>query len=66
MKTLTGKDLRVYRIKTDYMGIPDIGPEGLAIHALESGHIVRVASADIEMNNGMVHSLSYSYMWTEL
>lgn len=66
VQTLTGIDLRVYRIKTPYNGIPDIGPEYLAIHALEKGHKADVASADIECTNGIVHSLSNSYEMVEL
>lgn len=66
MQTLTGIDLRVYRIKTPYNGIPDIGPEYLAIHALEKGHKSDVASADIECTNGVVHSLSNTYEMVEL
>lgn len=64
--TLTGIQLRVYRVRGTYNGIPDIGPEGLMIHGLESGHIEAVASSNIETTNGVVHSLSYSYQLTEL
>lgn len=66
VKTLTGIDLRVYRIKTPYHDIPDLGPEYLAIHALEKGYKVDIASADIECTNGVVHSLSNTYEMAEL
>lgn len=66
VETLTGAVLRVYRTKSDYMGVPDLGLEGLSIHALGSEHIVRVASGDIEMKNGVVHALIYTYEWVEL
>lgn len=66
VKTLTGVDLRVFRRKSDYGSVADIGAESLYIHALESGHISRIASADITPNNGVVHSLSYTFQWTEL
>ena len=56
--TIGGVELRVYRTRTPYNGIPDIGPESLFFHAVTSGHIAMVASADIEMMNGVVHSLS--------
>ena len=58
--TIGGVELRVYRTRTPYNGIPDIGPESLFFHAVTSGHIAMVASADIEMMNGVVHSLSYT------
>lgn len=64
--TIGGVELRVYRTRTSYNGIPDIGPESLFFHAVTSGHIAMVASADIEMTNGVVHSLSYTYEFTEL
>lgn len=66
LQTLTGIDLRVYRIKSPYYDIPDIGPEYLAIHALEKGYKVDVLSADIETTNGVVHSLSNTYEMVEL
>ena len=64
--TIGGVELRVYRTRTPYNGIPDIGPESLFFHAVTSGHIAMVASADIEMMNGVVHSLSYTYEFTKL
>lgn len=66
LQTLTGIDLRVYRIKSPYYDIPDLGPEYLAIHALEKGYKVDVLSADIETTNGVVHSLSNTYEMVEL
>lgn len=66
VKTLTGVDLRVFRRKSDYGSVADIGAESLHIHAVESGHIVKVASADIQPTNGVVHSLSYTFQWVEL
>ena len=64
--TIGGVELRVYRTRTPYNGIPDIGPESLFFHAVTSGHIAMVASADIDMMNGVVHSLSYTYEFTKL
>ena len=66
--TLSGKKLRVYRTKTNdpYTGEPDKGPEDLFIHAVNSGHIARIASADIQADNGAVHSLTYEFQWTGL
>lgn len=64
--TLSGVELRVYRTRSEYGGVPDIGAEGLAIHAIISGQMASVASADVETLNGVVHSLSYTYQFTEL
>lgn len=66
VKTLSGIELRVYRTKSSYSGIPDIGAEGLAIHAPVSGQMATIASADIEVTNGVVHSLDYTYQFTQL
>ena len=66
VKTINGLTLRVYRTRTTYNGIPDLGAEGLKIHALESGQMATVASADIQTNNGVVHSLSNKFQWIEL
>lgn len=65
-KTLTGKDLRIYRITSPEGNIPDAGPEYLGIHALESGVIALIESCNIETTNGVVHSLRSEYEWTEL
>ncbi len=64
--TLSGVELRVYRTRSEYGGVPDIGAEGLAIHAIISGQMASVASANIETRSGVVHSLSYTYQFTEL
>lgn len=64
--TLSGIELRVYRTRSSYSGIPDIGAEGLAIHAPVSGQMATIASADIEVTNGVVHSLDYTYQFTQL
>lgn len=61
-----GHELRVYRIKTDAGTVPDAGPVYMAVHGMDTGEIVGIASADITCNNGMVHSLVYSYVLTVL
>lgn len=68
VKTLSGVSLRVYRIKTPHPDteIPDKGPEFLGIHALKSGHRAMIASSDNEADNGVVHSLPYTFLWSEL
>ena len=37
-ETLNGLDLRVYRVKGSWQGMPDIGADGIGFHFLESGH----------------------------
>ena len=64
--TLNNIKLRVYRTQSEFNGIPDIGAEGLKIHAEISGQMADIASADIETNNGVVHSLSNRFTWVEL
>ena len=64
--TLSGVELRVYRTKSSYGGVPDIGAEGLKIHAPVSGNMASIASADIEVTNGVVHALDYTYQFTQL
>ena len=65
-KNLAGNDLRIYRAKGEYMGIPDIGPEALYVHSLTFGHIALIASSNIETTNGIVHSLATTYQLSEL
>ena len=64
-RTLSGIQLRVYRITSSFSGISDIGAEKLAFQAPE-GYIGTVASCNIEMNNGVVHSLDATCMFTTL
>ena len=66
VKTLSGVELRVYRIKSSCSGVPDIGAESLAIHAPVSGQMATVASCNIEVTNGIDHSLDYTYQFTQL
>lgn len=68
VETLSGITLRIYRIKNQHplTGAADKGPEDLAIHAQQSGHIAVIASSDNEADNGVVHSLPYTFLWSEL
>ncbi len=61
VRTLSDLELRVYRTKTAVNGIPDIGPEGMGIHFLSSGHLATVVSAGHVTNTGMVHALSSTF-----
>lgn len=66
VENLAGNPLRVYRTKSEYYGIPDIGPEALYIHSLTFGQIALIASSNIETTNGIVHSLATTYEISEL
>lgn len=66
LPNLCSKLLRIYQTKSDYYGVPDIGPQGLYIHAKESGYIARIVTSDIETQNGFVHALSTTFQLVEL
>lgn len=66
MVSLAGKKLRVFRTKEDFGDYTEKGAVTLGVHGLESSVIVPVASGDIQVSNGVVHSLVYEYEWTEL
>lgn len=66
VETMAGIKLRVYRIKSDFGTAADAGPVSMAFEALPSGHIVNIASADIEPDHGVIHSLVNAFDWTEL
>ena len=64
-ETLNGLDLRVYRVKGSWQGMPDIGADGIGFHFLESGHTGHVASGDIMTGNAVVHSLSTTFQMAD-
>lgn len=63
---MIGNELRIYRIRGIFNGTPDIGADKLGVHSQKYGHMVVVASCNIQANNGVVHSLRENYVWTEL
>lgn len=64
--SLSGGKLRVFRTKEDYGDFTEKGAVTLGVHGLAAGVVVPVASSDIQVSNGVVHSLVYEYEWTEL
>lgn len=65
--TLGGNQLRIYRVLAPYKETPEAGPAELWVHSFETGYsVVQVASADIEPNNGIVHSLMYAFTFGKL
>lgn len=61
-KTLEG-EMFVYTYREDYNYIPEKGEIGLYIYLHGSGNsdANRSVSTDIQMNNGVVHALSYGF-----
>ena len=64
-ETLNGLDLRVYRVKGSWQGMPDIGADGIGFHFLESGHSGPEASGAIMNDNAVVHSLSTTFQMVD-
>lgn len=60
-RTLNGREIRVYRIRSSWNGLPDVGADGIGIHFLGSGHTGHIASGDIMTDNAVVHSLSTTF-----
>lgn len=58
---VTKDKLWVYSVQGSYHDIPDVGPVTLHLKSFTRLAQVNVASADIEPDNGVIHSLSYSY-----
>lgn len=64
--TLANTKLRVYRVKTPYWDVPDAGPEALFLQTAIYGITVQITTSDNQCTNGIVHSLSNTYIFTEL
>lgn len=56
-------EIFTYTYREDYDHIPEKGEIGLYIYLRNSGNsdANRIVSTDIQMNNGVVHALSYSF-----
>ena len=53
---------RTYLERTDYADIPNAGPTVMLIFSLDRNENMPLASPDIQPDNGVVHSLNYSYV----
>ncbi|MDP4206182.1 MAG: hypothetical protein Q8859_09315, partial [Bacteroidota bacterium] len=58
-----GRDIRVFRRKSDYGNVVDAGPVSLYVQSYAISTTIMIASANIEPTNGVVHSLSYTHMF---
>ena len=56
----------VYSFRDTYENIPDVGPILLYVISLDTQQTIEVASTNIETDNGVVHSLNYSYTLGQL
>ena len=56
----------IYSFRDTYQDIPDVGPVLLYIFSLDTHAAIDVASTNIETDNGVVHSLNYSYTLGQL
>lgn len=59
--TLSGSRIRAFREISAYAGIPGAGPVILRLYSVDQSRLIPVASPDIQPENGVVHSLNYTY-----
>ncbi|WP_018337798.1 hypothetical protein [Butyricimonas synergistica] len=58
---LDGNRLRACREKSDWAGVPDVGPVALQLWSITRNALIEVASPDIQPTNGVVHALGYGF-----
>ena len=69
LTTIHGNKVWLWTIQQPYMNIPDMGPIELNMASLKEDEVYKnigIASSDIHPDNGVVHSLPYSYNLGEL
>lgn len=59
--TLGECSLIIYRDKSIWGGVPDVGPEQMYIYSITGEIMVPLSSPDIQPLNGVVHALNYNY-----
>lgn len=57
-----GRRLKAYVDKSDYAGVPDIGPETMYLYSFSVNDMVPLATPDIQPLNGVVHALNYNFL----
>lgn len=60
-RALGGNTLVMYAFTEQVEGVSDIGHRGLSVYSSDAALTREIASADIEPDNCVVHSLSYAY-----
>lgn len=63
LTTLDGAEILLYREKTAYGGIPDMGPEFMYGYSLTEKNYLPLATPDIQPTNGVIHALTTYYRW---
>lgn len=59
---LGGNKIRVWKDKSAWGGVPDVGPETMFIYSFDAQQNVPLATPDIQPINGVVHALNYNYV----
>lgn len=57
-----GNRLKAYVDKSEYGGVPDVGPETMFLYSFSVRSFVPLATPDIQPTNGVVHALNYNYV----
>lgn len=63
---IAGTKFWIYSFRDTYNDIPDVGAVILNLVSLDTETLISVASTNIETDNGVVHSLNYSYTLGQL
>ncbi len=62
--TLDDAQVFLYREKSDYEGVPNMGPEFLYAYSITEKTYLPMATPDIQPHNGVIHALTPYYRWT--
>ena len=57
-----GNKIRVWKDKSAWAGVPDVGPETMYIYSFNAQQNVPLATPNIQPLNGVVHALNYNYV----
>lgn len=58
---LAGNKVRAYLQKSEWNGVPDVGPVIMSLWSLTIGTEVGMDTPDIQPKNGVVHAISYDH-----
>ena len=65
-KSIGGANLWLYTFQEAYSDIPGTGPVYIYMFSLDYSRNINIVSADIEPDNGVVHSLGYDFKLGQL
>jgi hypothetical protein len=66
LTTVGGNVIYAYKIRGEWGGVPGAGAIDLKLYSRSLLQKIPMASADIECNNGVVHSLNYTYTFGQI